>query len=149
MEKKRGHLNSRLRTDGARLPDLPPDDLEGEEEREAYRYLLDKVKRTAYAELVDLPALVLASQRLAHVRFCRKLANEAKRSGNWFIENNRKIQAHPILTELRAAESSLNTSLGSLYLNPRSRANARGRGEVDQALELSGDEREAHDDLLK
>jgi hypothetical protein len=140
------HLNSRLKCDGAPLPARPPADLSTAEEKAAYRYLLDKVQRHAFAELVDLPALVLASQRLAHVRFCRAMANELKASGGLFIETEKAgLKPHPILIELRAAESSLNTSLGTLYLNPRSRANARGQGSVDPDVPISREEKAAND----
>lgn len=132
MPEKKKSEQVRLKTDGAALPTRPPADLISPDEKKAYTYLLDKVRRHAYAEAVDLPALVLASQRLAYARDCRATVADLRKNGTMYQQlPNGTWKPHPALAELRAAESALNTSLGTLYLNPRSRGNARGKGEVD------------------
>lgn len=66
---------------------------------------------------------------MAQVDWLQSIRRDVLSKGEIYITGgNGQTKFHPVFAELRAAEHGLNQSLGSLYLTPRSRNNARTGG---------------------
>lgn len=123
------------KTSGRRLPTKPPPQLKDKGEKAAWAHLLHLfAEGHAWAEYVDLAAVVLCAQRMAHLDWLQASKREVIKAGKEIVSGgNGQIKFHPIFAEVRAAEHGLNQSLGSLYLTPRARNNARtGGNDVDK-----------------
>lgn len=119
-----------IKTSGRPLPLRPPAQLKSKEEKAAWAQILRLFSEGhAWAEFVDMAAVILCAQRLAYVEWLQGIKRKVIKDGEELVPGgNGQVKFHPIFAELRAAEHGLNQSLGSLYLTPRARNNARSGG---------------------
>lgn len=140
------------KTSGRQLPKKPPKILTSKLEKKAWAELWEIFAGGhAWAEHVDIAACVLCAQRMASVEHLQTIAKQVIQDKQEIIKGgNGQVKIHPIFAELRAAEHGLNQSLGSLYLTPRARNNARtGGAPVDPHADRRNASGKAGADILK
>ena len=119
------------KTDGGRLPEHPPELLTADAERKAYLRIRADLMRAGYAQRCDLEQVLLLARRLARAE---TLSKEALGLKSVMMCD----RIHPIYSELRTLEQSIQSSLGALCLTPRARSSSRAKAsEVDLEMECS------------
>ena len=125
----------KLKSDGATLPDAPPSALGNEGERLAYSRIRADLARTGFAQRCDLEQVVLLCRRLARAE---RLTNEANSLPSMMLGD----KIHPLIGELRALETAVQSSLGALCLAPRARSSSRAKASaVEQEIEMTPGQR--------
>ena len=122
---------TKLKTDGAILPQDPPTLLGTDAERLAYSRIRADLGRSGFAQACDLEQVLLLCRRLARAE---RLTHEASQLTSMMLGD----KIHPILAELRALESAIQSSLGAMCLCPRARSSSRAKAsEVEQEVEMT------------
>ncbi len=120
---------SKLKTDGASLPESPPTILGTEPERAAYLRIRADLARSGFSQRCDLEQVVLLCRRLSRGE---RLTHEVNQLTSLMLGD----KIHPIVSELRSLETAIQSSLGSLCLAPRARSSSRAQAkEVEQSYE--------------
>lgn len=120
-----------LKTDGAILPQEGPPRLGTEPERAAYLRIRADLARTGFAQRCDLEQVVLLCRRLARAE---RLSLEVSQLASMMLGD----KIHPLVGELRALETAIQSSLGALCLCPRARSSSRAKAsEVEPEIEMS------------
>ena len=119
----------KTKTDGAILPVTPPDSLTGAGERAAWVRIRGDLARSGFAQRCDLEQVLLLCRRMARAE---KLAHEVNQLASMMMGE----RLHPLVGELRALESAIQSSLGALCLAPRARSSSRAKAS-EVALDLT------------
>jgi hypothetical protein len=119
----------KTKTDGAILPVTPPDLLTGPGERAAWVRIRGDLARSGFSQRCDLEQVVLLCRRLARAE---RLTLEVSQLPSLMLGE----RLNPLVGELRALESGIQSSLGSLCLLPRARSSSRAKS-VEVALDLT------------
>ena len=121
----------KTKTDGATLPEIPPTLLGNDGERAAYLRIRGDLARTGFAQRCDLEQVLLLCRRMARAE---KLSHEVSQLDSMMMGD----RLHPLVSELRALETAVQSSLGALCLAPRARSSSRAKAsEVEQEVEMT------------
>ena len=120
---------TKLKTDGATLPETPPSLLGNDGERAAYLRIRGDLARTGFAQRCDLEQVLLLCRRMARAE---KLSHEVSQLDSMMMGD----RLHPLVSELRALETAVQSSLGALCLAPRARSSSRAKSS-EVALDLT------------
>ena len=119
---------TKSKTDGARLPETPPPLLGTDAERAAYSRIRGDLARSGFAQRCDLEQVLLLCRRMARAE---RLTLEVNALPTMMLGD----KIHPLIGELRALESAIQSSLGALCLAPRARSSSRAKASaVEQDL---------------
>ena len=122
---------TKLKTDGAILPQDPPTLLGTDAERAAYLRIRGDLARTGFGQKCDIEQVLLLCRRLARAE---RLTLEVSQLASMMMGE----RLHPLVGELRALESAIQSSLGALCLCPRARSSSRAKAsEVEQEIEMN------------
>ena len=122
---------TKLKTDGATLPETPPTLLGTEPERAAWVRVRADLARSGFAQRCDMEQVLLLCRRMARAE---KLSHEVNQLASMMLGD----KIHPLVGELRALESAIQSSLGALCLAPRARSSSRAKAsEVEQEIEMT------------
>ena len=121
----------KTKTDGAILPVTPPDSLTGAGERAAWVRIRGDLARSGFAQRCDLEQVLLLCRRMARAE---RLTHEANALPSMMLGD----KIHPLIGELRALETAIQSSLGALCLCPRARSSSRAKAsEVELEIEMT------------
>ena len=121
----------KTKTDGATLPETPPTLLGNDGERAAWVRIRGDLARSGFSQRCDLEQVVLLCRRLARAE---RLTLEVSQLASMMMGE----RLHPLVGELRALESAIQSSLGALCLCPRARSSSRAKAsEVEQEIEMN------------
>ena len=121
----------KTKTDGATLPETPPTLLGTEPERAAWVRVRADLARSGFAQRCDMEQVLLLCRRMARAE---KLSHEVNQLASMMLGD----KIHPLVGELRALESAIQSSLGALCLAPRARSSSRAKAsEVEQEIEMT------------
>lgn len=122
------------RQDGIELSFDPPESLVSDSERKAWHRLRSDLARVGGSHKCDSEQVALLARRIARAEMLSIVANQ-------LVSPMLGEKIHPILSELRALESGIQSSLGSMNLTPRSRSVSRsGSAMAQDASRLANDE---------
>ena len=122
---------TKLKTDGAILPQDPPTLLGNDGERAAYLRIRGDLARSGFAQRCDLEQVLLLCRRMGRAE---RLTHEANALPSMMLGD----KLHPLIGELRALETAIQSSLGALCLCPRARSSSRAKAsEVEQEIEMT------------
>ena len=122
---------TKLKTDGAILPQDPATLLGTDAERAAYLRIRGDLARTGFAQRCDLEQVLLLCRRMGRAE---RLTHEANALPSMMLGD----KLHPLIGELRALETAIQSSLGALCLAPRARSSSRAKAsEVEQEVEMT------------
>ena len=119
---------TKLKTDGATLPETPPSLLATDAERAAWVRIRADLARSGFAQRCDLEQVLLLCRRLARAEI---LSHEVSQLTSMMLGD----KIHPLVGELRALETAIQSSLGALCLAPRARSSSRAKS-VEVPLDL-------------
>ena len=119
----------KTKTDGATLPETPPTLLGNDGERAAYLRIRGDLARTGFAQRCDLEQVLLLCRRMARAE---RLTLEVSQLASMMLGD----KIHPLIGELRALETAIQSSLGALCLAPRARSSSRAKSS-EVALDLT------------
>ena len=132
----------KTKTDGAILPVTPPDLLTGPGERAAWVRIRGDLARSGFSQRCDLEQVVLLCRRLARAE---RLTLEVSQLASMMMGE----RLHPLVGELRALESAIQSSLGACCLCPRARSSSRAKASaMEQEVEMTPGQRKMMKYLL-
>lgn len=121
---------TKSKTDGATLPETATL-LGTEAERAAYSRIRGDLARVGFAQRCDIEQVLLLCRRLARAE---RLSHEVGLLGTLMMGE----RLHPLVGELRALETAIQSSLGALCLAPRARSSSRAKAaEVGLEAEMT------------
>ena len=133
---------TKLKSDGAKLPEEPPPLLGTEGERAAYLRIRGDLARSGFAQRCDLEQILLLCRRMARAE---RMTHEANSLPSMMLGD----KIHPLIGELRALETAVQSSLGALCLAPRARSSSRAKASaMEQEVEMTPGQRKMMKYLL-